>query len=171
MLAEIAAHPEIWDVYRERTAAPDATMHGTSDAWLRFFPRETLLTPEDYLGPGHCAFYPAWHLLPSIHDVAYGLMGMCRGVELGTCLLSRMPPGSTVKPHRDGACWTARHFNKKFYVILQSNPHVLNVTEDEQCVLEPGTITEFDNLALHSVVNNGATERLNLIITLRSGDA
>jgi hypothetical protein len=171
MLADLAAAPEVWDEYTERTRSPDATMYGTSDCWLRFFPRRTLRTAADYMGEGRCEFYPAWWKLPSIHPIAYSLMGMCNGVELGTCLISRMPPGSMVKPHNDGAGWSARYYNRKFYCILSGNDEVLNVTEDEATVLPVGSITEFNNLVTHAVYNRGDTERINLIITLRSGDA
>jgi hypothetical protein len=169
MLADLAANPAVWDEFTERTRSPDGYMHGTSDVWLRYFSRDKLRTAADYLGEGRCDFYPAWYLLPSLHDVAYNLMGMCRGVELGTCLISRIPPGGEVKPHRDGACWTARFYQRKFYVILQANPLCLNVTEDEEVVMRAGEIWAFDNLHTHAVYNRGDTERINLIITLRSG--
>lgn len=171
VLADLAAAPALWDVYRERTVLSDGYMHGTSDIWLRYFPRERLQTAADFLGEGRCEFYDAWWRLPSVHAVAYSLMSMCSGVELGTCLISRIPPGGEVKPHRDGACWTARYYDRKFYVILQANDLCLNVTEDEEVVMKPGEIWAFDNLALHAVYNRGTTDRLNLIITLRSGEA
>lgn len=171
ILAELEASPALWDEFTERTRSPDGYMHGTSDIWLRYFPRSTLKGPADYLGEGRCEFYPAWYHLPSIHPIAYSLMGMCNGVELGTSLISRMPPGSTVKPHNDGAAWSARYYNRKFYVILQANPLCINVSEDEEVVMQPGEIWAFDNTVTHAVYNRGGTERLNLIITLRSGDA
>jgi hypothetical protein len=171
MLADLAAAPGVWDEFTERTRSPDGYMHGTSDIWLRYFPRETLKGPADYLGEGRCVFYPGWYVLPSIHRVAYSLMGLCNGVELGTCLISRMPPGSTVKPHNDAPAWSAQFYQRKFYVILQANPLCLNVTEDEEVVMHPGEIWEFNNLVTHAVYNRGDTERINLIVTLRSGDA
>jgi len=171
MLAELSEHPEVWDQFKERTISPDGYMRGTSDAWLRFLPRSKLNTAADYLGEGRCEFYPAWWLLPSLHPVVYSLMGMCNGVELGVCLISRLPPGGVVKPHNDSACWTARFYDQKFYVILSGNPSVRNVTEDEEVVLPPGSITRFRNDVEHAVYNDGDTDRINLIVTLRSGAA
>jgi hypothetical protein len=37
--------------------------------------------------------------------------------------------------------------------------------------MHPGEIWEFNNLVTHAVYNRGDTERINLIVTLRSGDA
>jgi len=171
ILAELEAAPHLWDAYRERTEQDGGPMQGTSDIWLRYFPRETLTRPEAYLGEGHCAFYPAWHALPSVAPVAFALMGMCQGVELGTCLMSRIPPGGEIGTHVDGAAWTARFYNRKFYVPLRTNPLCRNVTLDETVVFQAGEVWEFDNLVPHSIHNDGDTERLNLIITLRDANA
>ena len=37
--------------------------------------------------------------------------------------------------------------------------------------MRPGEIWAFDNTVTHAVYNRGDTDRINLIITLRSGDA
>lgn len=171
ILADLAANPDLWDEFTERTAAPHGAMAGTSDIWVRYFPRETLRTAADYLGEGRCEFYRAWHALPSIQSVAFGLMQMCRGVELGVGLITRIPPGGEVKPHADGAAWSARYYNRKFYLVLAGNDACENVTLDERIVILPGDTVEFDNLVPHSVHNRGTTERITLIFTLRSADA
>lgn len=170
ILAEMEASSELWGQQAARTGE-QGPMAGTSDIWLRYFPRETLKEPADYLREGRCEFYPAWHALPSIQPVAMALMGMSNGVELGGCLISRIPPGGEVATHTDGAAWSARYYNRKFYCILAANPECLNVTLDEQVVMQPGEIWAFDNLVPHSVHNRGTTDRINLIISLRSADA
>lgn len=170
-LAELDACPEEWNRFSKRTEHQDGPMAGTGDIWLRYFPQETLTEPAAYLREGRCEFYPAWHKMPSIAPVALSLMGMCGGVELGGCLISRIPAGGEVKTHTDAVAWTARYYNRKFYIPLRANDACLNVTLDEQVVMRPGEIWAFDNLVPHSVHNRGATERTNLIITLRSADA
>jgi hypothetical protein len=166
MLAEIDAQSGIWDRHKERTAG--GPMAGTSDCWLRYWRKDLMRSPSDYLcDHGRMEFYPEWHKLPALHGVAYTLMSLCRGIELGTCLLSRIPPGGTVGMHNDGAAWSARYFRRKFYCILRANPECENVTLDESVVMPPGSIFEFDNLVDHAVFNRGTTERINLIVTLR----
>jgi hypothetical protein len=171
ILAELDAHPMLWDAHKERTADERGFMHGTSDIWLRYFARETLKSPADYLGEGRCVFYPAWRALPSIHPIAFSLMAMCQGVELGVGLISRIPPGGEVKTHNDAPAWSARYYDRKFYCILRANRFCLNTTLDEQVVMQPGSIWEFNNLVPHSVQNEGDSERINLILTLRSAAA
>jgi hypothetical protein len=171
ILAQLDASPHLWDEHRERTDRDDSPMRGTSDIWLRYFPREVLTSKEAYLAPGLLAFYPAWDALPTVHPVAFALMSTFRGVELGGCLISRIPPGGEVKTHTDGAAWTARHFNRKFYIPLRTNPGCRNVTLDEEVVFQAGEVWEFDNLVPHSVHNDGGEERINLIITLRDATA
>jgi len=171
IMAQLNAAPELWDQYRERTERDDGPMQGTSDIWLRYFPRETLTGPESYLGEGHCAFYDAWHALSAVHPIAFNLMATFRGVELGTCLISRIPAGGEIKTHTDGAAWTARYYNRKFYVPLQTNVRCINTTLDEEVVFREGEIWEFDNLVPHSITNAGNVERINLVITLRDAAA
>lgn len=172
ILAELDAQPDLWDAHRARTLVADGPMAGTSDVWLRYFPQEVLRQPKDFLAEGpRMVFYPAWDRLPALHEVTHTLMHFCRGVELGGCLISRIPPGGEVGTHTDGAAWSARFYNRKFYIPLRANDQCLNVTLDETVVMRPGEIWQFDNLVPHSVHNGGETERLNLIISIRSADA
>jgi hypothetical protein len=170
LLAELDAHPLLWDEHKERTR-DGGYMPGTSDIWLRYFCQSTLREPADYLGEGRCVFYPAWRALPSIHPIAFSLMSMCNGVELGVGLISRIPPGGEVKTHNDAPAWSARFYDRKFYIPLRANEDCLNITLDEQVVMRPGEVWEFNNLVPHSVHNRGTTERINLILTLRSAGA
>lgn len=169
--AELDAQPGLWDAHKERTVNTDGPMVGTSDIWLRYFPKETLTEPAAYLREGRCVFYPGWHALPALQPVVFSLMTMCKGVELGGCLISRIPPGGEVKTHTDEAAWSARYYNRKFYVPIKANARCVNVTVDEEIVFRVGEIWSFDNLAPHSVENGGTTERITLIVSLRSADA
>ena len=171
ILAELDAAPDLWNQFGERTASPDGPMAGTGDIWLRYFPRASLTGPEAYLREGRCEFYPAWRRLPSIHPVVFSLMGMCKGVELGGCLISRIPPGGEVKPHVDGAAWSARYYDAKYYVPLRSNARAINACCDEEVNMRPSEIWTFNNLEPHAVYNLGQTDRVTLIVSMRSAGA
>lgn len=167
ILAQLDAQPDLWNANAARLGAA-GPMAGTGDIWLRYFPPATLTEPAAFLREGRCEFYPAWHALPAIAPIAYSLMGMCSGVELGGCLISRIPPGGEIKEHVDGAAWSARYYNRKFYVPLRANEQCINTCGDEQAVFRVGEVWEFDNLVRHAVYNRGETVRETLIITLRA---
>ena len=95
MLAELEAAPDLWNEHRERTG--EGSPHAEADdIWLRFFPRERLLTQDDYRAEGRCVFYPAWWRLPSLHRLAFDLMHALRCTEMGGVLITRIPPGGRV---------------------------------------------------------------------------
>jgi hypothetical protein len=171
ILAELEAHPALWNEHSERTADNAGPMAGTGDIWIRYFPHASLREPADYLRENRPVFYPAWQALPSIQPVVHSLMAMCCGVELGGILISRIPAGGEIKPHVDGAAWSARYYNRKFYVPLKANARCVNTCGEDEVVFRVGEIWEFDNLVTHSVLNHGTTERVTLIVTLRSADA
>jgi mannose-6-phosphate isomerase-like protein (cupin superfamily) len=97
-------------------------------------------------------------------------MAMTRAVELGNVLITRIPPGGRVLPHVDRG-WAPEFYTSKFYVVLHGNAETVNLcgegADEEQVVMAPGSIWAFENRITHSVENNGASERISLIVTLR----
>jgi hypothetical protein len=166
ILAELDAAPELWDADPDRTTR-DASPHAdSSDIWLRYFPRASLMSDADFNTPGLCEFYPAWHRLPSLHRVVWALMSTLQATELGGCLLTRLPPGGRILPHVDDS-WHARHFNRKVYGVLRSNPWCINRCEDEVVSFRAGELWSFVNTVPHSVENLGETERVAAIFCFR----
>lgn len=160
--AELDAHPELWDQNTARTG-PGSPHEGVPDIWLRTRPpgehgRDGVFVPQ---------FWPAWHALPSVAPIAFGLMAMFRAVQLGNILITRIPSGGEVKGHVDRG-WSPEFFGVKAYVVLAGNDGCVNWCEDERVVMRTGDIYLFENTVLHGVVNGGATDRKSLIITMRS---
>lgn len=169
--AELDAHPELWDEHPNRTYE-GSPHHGVSDLWLRFRPFRELTRDESYLEPHFAEFYPAWSLLPALKPIVRQLMALEYPdgfpVYLGGMLITRIPPGGSVKPHNDRGSWHAETMNTKVYVGLKSNPDCVNFCEDERITIGVGEAVMFNNLLTHSVENNGETERVTLICCFRS---
>jgi hypothetical protein len=166
LLAQVEAHPELWDAHPNRTY--EASPHyGIPDIWLRWRKLSELTGPEKYNEPHFAEFYPAWHLLPGLHPIVFGLMAKVKAVYLGGILITKIPAGKQVKPHDDIGGWHAHFCNMKVYVPLQSNPDCVNYCADSSLAMQPGEAWYFDNLKTHSVVNSGATDRLTLICCFR----
>lgn len=165
-LAQLEAQPALWDEHPERTH--ESSPHfGVPDVWLRYRALQELTEPKKYLEPHLAVFYPAWHQLPAIHPIVFGLMAMTKAVYLGGILITKMPPGSEVKPHHDKGSWHAEYCNCKVHVPLKANESCINRCEDQSVVMFPGDAWTFSNLKMHSVENNGDDERINLIVCLR----
>jgi hypothetical protein len=167
ILAELDAAPELWNEHADRTTRKNSPHAASSDVWLRYFPRSSLQYDSDFDRENRCEFYPAWSRLPSLHRVVWSLMASLQATELGGCLLTRLPPCACILPHAD-ASWHARHFNRKVYLALKSNPWCINRCEDEAVSFRAGELWSFVNTVPHSVENGGADERIAAIMCFRS---
>lgn len=166
--AELAAYPEMWGARGYRISDPTSPHHGVPDIWLRHRNLNELDRPNSHHEPHFAEFYPEWWALPSLHPIVYGLMAHMKAVYLGGILITKIPPGESVKPHSDAGGWHAEFNNHKLYLVLKANPFCINYCDGEAENFRQGDVWEFSNLVDHSVVNNGDTERQTVIISMRS---
>lgn len=167
MLAQLAEHPLLWDEHPERRLSPGGEFAGQTDIWLRTRARDDLDEPDAFRKPHRPVFYPAWRALTALHTAVWWLVGVGKSVELGNILVTRVKPWDAIGTHTDHG-WAVEHFNRKFYIVLQGNARCVNVALDEEVCMRTGEVWEFENRVPHSVENNGGTERISLIVTLRS---
>ena len=167
ILGQLEAHPELWDQHTARKIAPGTPHSQMSDIWVRWRALEELREPKDYAEPHFGVWYPAWHALPALQPLIYGLMAQVRCVHLGGILITRIPPGGGIDPHHDRGGWHAEYHNCKVYVPLKSNARCVNVCEGEEIVMRVGECWSFNNLLVHSVENGGSEERITVIVSMR----
>jgi hypothetical protein len=168
VLAEIEAHPELWDAYRERKDAFRSPHAQMSDIWVRYNSR-------DRLGPNfndeHVPVnYPAWDALPTVRAISFAIMAAEQGQMLGGILITRIPPGGRIAPHVDSG-WHVNYFSK-FYVALKSPIGSSFSTETpsgiETITPAVGDLHRFDNRNLHWVENNSSEDKMTLIVCVRT---
>lgn len=162
-VAQLARHPELWNQNRRRKDMPNSPHVEMDDIWLRY--KETLPTSNDE--PFHCVFYPAWRTLTAMQPIVFGLMAKVRATELGGILITRLPPAGRIHPHTDIGAWHAEFHTCKVYAALASNPGCVNWFRDELFIMAPGELWSFDNQVVHSCENNGDSERISLIVSMR----
>ncbi len=166
LLLDLYRQPALWNEHPARTNH-EGPFTGTDDVWLRFRDPAALVSRENYAEEFRCQWYPAWHALPHVRPIVFGLMARCEATELGGVMITRVPSGQQVKPHRDLDRWHAAFFNLKVYIPLMTNPAVVSTCGDEVCVMAPGAAWAFPNDELHSTVNDGDCDRITLITCLR----
>lgn len=166
-LAEVEAHPELWNAHTDRTFE-DSPHFGTSDIWVRYRPEHELTSPQAFLVPHFSAFYPAWHLLPALRPIVFNLMARVEATLLGGILITKIPAGGCVIPHHDRGSWHAEFYNTKVYVPLKTNAACLNTCDGYGRLIAVGEAVSFNNLVEHSVENNGDTDRITLIVCMRA---
>jgi hypothetical protein len=166
-LAEIEANPDVWDRYTERTSWEASPNYGSHDIWLRFRARSEITEPKHFAEPHFPVFYPEWYKLPAVQAIVWGLVGMVKPVQLGTILITKVPPGQQIKTHDDRGGWCAEYFNYKLWIPLQTNPRVICRFPTGGVVMKTGSAWSVNNLVPHSVENYGDTDRITLIVCAR----
>lgn len=163
---QLAENPQLWNEYPERKLgdSPHADM---SDIWVRFRPKSELLEPKNYAESHIPTWYPSADILTEAKRIGLDMMTHCRAVQLGGVLITKIPAGGQIKPHHDKGRWHSEFFNTKVYVPIQSNDNCINICEDEKVNMKTGEAWSFDNLKVHSVLNQGEEDRMTLIICLR----
>ena len=165
---QLDAQPDLWDERHFRTTR-GGPFEGTSDIWVRYRDPAELTSPKAFGEPHFAIWYPAWHRLAALKPIVLDLSARVGSVHLGGILITRIPAGGQVRPHHDRGSWHAEFYNRKIYVPIRTNDRCVNICEDERVVMKAGDAWWFNNLVTHSVVNEGETDRMTLIVCLCTG--
>lgn len=88
--------------------------------------------------------------------------------EFPRVMLARMAPGGVIKPHRDAN--PAAKWPHKIHVPLLTNERVVFFIDGVGHHFAEGEAVEVSNMAVHSVENNGDTDRIHLIFEYFDAD-
>jgi mannose-6-phosphate isomerase-like protein (cupin superfamily) len=164
VMLELHRAEHLWDRDPERRLYPNTPHAEMVDIVVRYMP-EADVTMEARRAEHRNVFWPAWHTLPSLRPVVLDLMRRVSATELGSILITRLPPGGKILPHSDRGSWAPEYYNCKCHLTLAGTALVR--CEDEEARFEAGTIFTFDNLLMHSIFNAGKADRIVVIISLR----
>jgi hypothetical protein len=167
----ILQNPDLWDqrTLRKHGNSPHTQM---SDIWVRYNDDTDAKRSGDYskFNDEHFPiWYPAIEILPSIRQIALGLMAKMGATHLGGILITKIPSGGKVDPHVDRG-WHADFYNCKLYVPLLSLPGCVNRCDDEFVSMKTGECWYFNNHVEHEVINNSNDDRMTLIICMKTDD-
>ncbi len=89
--------------------------------------------------------------------------------EKETVRLLSLAPGSVIKPHKDPGC--AYHDGQfRIHIPIVTNPEVYFIIDEEKLQLKAGECWYMNFSATHSIINEGATARVHLVIDgIRNG--
>lgn len=174
LLAELDARPDLWNDRPDRRAG-NSPHRETSDIWVRYASKQAMREPGFSQKPHRSVWWPGSRELPAIiipieavvNGLGYQLDQVGAALKLGGILMTRIPPGCQVYPHHDRGTWHAEHYTTKVWVVLRGNDRCVNTVEDEAMVWKPGEAWSHDNLLVHSVRNDGESERVVLILCFR----
>jgi len=176
IMSQLRLHPDLWNENTLRTKHPGTAHSEVSDIWV-WFNEMPPSADENQLDMKFREFknvvndkevisYRAWQLLPAVRGVIFPLMQQVQAHRLGRVIITRLPPGKTITPHKDGGA-PATYF-QRYQVALQCLPGNVFRIEDERVEFRTGEIWYIDNEKEHEVINNSADDRIVMIVDLRS---
>lgn len=162
MLWALQAHPELWNVHRQRTEDMFSPHHEVDDIWCRYAALEDFDNP----GPHESIWYPGIIEALPVQGLVMPLMNMVGGERLGGILITRIKAGHSVKPHHDNG-WHAKYY-QKFAIQIQSSPGQFFCFEDAKLEPKPGDVYWFDNSFTHWVTNDTPHDRITMIVCIKT---
>ena len=161
---ELARSATLWDQNPFRRMSPGSPHVAMTDIIARYMP-ETEITRERRMAEHRNVFWSAWHALPALRPIVFGLMARVSAVELGSVLITRLPPDAAILPHSDAGSWAPEYYHCKAHLTVAGKALVR--CEDDTCMFARGTIWTFNNLLMHGIETIGDHDRISVIISMR----
>jgi hypothetical protein len=165
VMLELNRAPHLWDRDKTRRTYPGTPHAEMEDIWVRFRAKAEIEGAHSHREPYRCVFWPAWHELPALRPIVFSLMARVGATELGSVLITKLPPGGKIHPHSDKGSWAAEFYNCKCHVTIAGTS--VSVCDDQLVEMHSGDVFTFDNLLLHSVENRGSCDRIACIVSMR----
>lgn len=164
VLLELSRAAHLWDRNPERRLYPGTPHAAMTDITVRYMPEEQLTLDARRLEHRN-VFWPAWYELPSLRPMIFALMNRVACVELGSILITKLPPGGRILPHSDAGSWAPEYYNCKCHITLEGS--AVTRCDDAEQLQRAGEIWTWNNLLEHSIWNNGETDRVCCIVSMR----
>jgi hypothetical protein len=164
VMLELHRADHLWDRNPERRLYPGTPHAAMTDITVRYMP-EAEVTMEARRLEHRNVFWPAWHALPALRPMVFALMTRVQAIELGSILLTKLPPGKMIEPHSDAGNWAPEFYSTKCHITLAGSALVR--CEEDAVVMKQGDIFTFNNLLNHSVECIGEYDRISCIVSMR----
>lgn len=161
---ELAKNVHLFDEFSARRESGPVHADMT-DIWVRYGDLTEMLETGDFseIADEHDSIW--LKDLPAIKRLCFEVMTLVDGERLGGVLITKIPPGGEIKPHRDSG-WHAEYYDKYYIPIVNKTSAVFGF--DEGLIYpDEGDVWAFDNSYQHWVVNGSGTDRIALIICIK----
>lgn len=170
------AQTALWNQHTLRTATEGSPHRELDDIWLRMSDLEKCRqagAAGAFVDHRESINYPGWHELPQIRKLVMALFMSVEGERLGRVLISRLPPGRRILPHKDIGADLTKYYDSepyysRFHLCVQGLPGSIFNCEDESVQMRTGEAWWFRNDLEHEVINNSADDRIHVVIDVRT---
>jgi hypothetical protein len=165
---ELQRQPELWKADTYLRDYPQGPFKDVETVFLRFPPASVTELERSQKDQHECVWMDSIIHVPAARSLIFDLMSRVRGERIGRCMINRIRCGGRIYPHAD----TPVHANywDRYHFAIASSPGADFRCGDEHVYMAPGTCWWFQNANEHEVVNNGAVERIHLIVDIRHSE-
>lgn len=172
LLHAVQRAPDLWNQNKWRTTYKGTPHVDVDDIWIRYAPPQATGDTNDVnpvVQDTHPVWYAAFNQLPQVRPLIFDLMRRVEAYELGRVLITKIKPGGQILPHSDAVgAYTDQEDGGRYHIVLQGLPGSLFNAGDETVCMQTGEVWWFNHLAVHSVVNNSADDRIHLLVDTRN---
>jgi len=135
------------------------------DIWLRYGDIKGMVESGDYskIADEHDSIW--LKDLPECKKLCFQVMNMVDGERLGGVLITKLPIGGKILPHRDSG-WHAEYYDK-YFIPIQNDEGAFFGFESGNIEPNEGDVWAFDNSYTHWVENNSDKERIAMIVCIK----
>lgn len=166
---QLIANYDEFDKYHYRRTFPNSPHAQMSDIWARYNDIKPFEEKGDLKGfeaEHDSIWYPVIKKIPAVKKVCFDLMYAVDGERLGGILITKLPPKGMIARHTD-AGWHAQYYDKFYVPVLNEKGSVFCFDDG---IIEPeyGDAWWFDNSNPHWVENNSNSDRIAMIVCIRT---
>ena len=166
LMMELMRQPHLWREDTYLRDYPQGPFKDVETIFLRFPPASVTELERSTKDQHECVWMDGWLHLPAARPLVFALMNQVAGERIGRVMLNKIVPGGRIYPHADTPVH-AQYWDR-FHYVVASAPGVLFRCGDETVGMGTGELWWFQNELEHEVVNNSATDRIHLIIDIRT---
>jgi hypothetical protein len=170
LMAALAVHRWIWTLDTFWKTYPMPIFHEVDTVYLRFPKKDVFLENKGGYDAMDCHNQPALLFLPQFDETIKRLVQFTCAERLGRVLVNRLAPGCRVLPHSDTG-GTAPYYDRIHLVLRGADGVEFRCGEgfaEEVACMKTGEAWWFDNSKVHEVVNNSHSERVHLIVDVKT---
>lgn len=162
LLNEIQRQPALWQADTYLRDYPQGPFGHCETIFLRFPPASVTELERDARDQHECIWMDGMLALPAARELIFLLMARLQGERLGRVMINKLRCGGRIHPHAD----TPAHaeYYERFHFVLTSSAGCEFRCGEERIHMEPGMVYWFAHALEHEVTNNGAVDRIHMIV-------
>jgi hypothetical protein len=157
LIGDLWARRDLFDAVTLRQDAPGSAHRDTRAIFLRG-PIEPARWFDD-IPHADYRFIEGW---PSAAAALDRIATMLGGRTLGKAMIVALKPGGRIVPHIDEGAYPVAH--DRYHLVLSTTPEAVLISGGERRHVAVGELVRFETALPHTAENDGAWERIHLIV-------